>query len=79
MDSHTIVLTHPDDIAFYRLLTLRSALKLECKGFKLSHGSVYAIVKREFGFKGNKARVLEQLVAHIEDVRNARNTPAVQE
>ena len=74
-----MMLTHPDDINMFRLLALRSALKLECKGLKHSQGSAYAIVKREFGFKGNKARVLEQLVAHIEDVRNARNTLAVQE
>jgi len=51
-----------------RILTLRSALKLELKGLKMSRGiSVYAIVKREFGFKGSKARVLEQLNAFIEE------------
>ena len=51
-----------------RILTLRSALKLELKGLKMSRGiSAYAIVKREFVFKGNKARVLEQLNAFIEE------------
>ena len=75
MDS-TIVLTHPDDIAFFRLLTLRSALKLETLGMKHSGGSVYARVKGEFGFKGDKARVLAQLVAYIEEVRAARSTPS---
>jgi hypothetical protein len=29
--------------------------------------SAYAIIKREFGFKGNKARVLEQLTAFIDE------------
>jgi hypothetical protein len=48
-----------------RILTLRSALKLEVKGLKFSRGSVYAIVKKEFGFKGSKASVLEQLSAYI--------------
>ena len=51
-----------------RILTLRSALKLELKGLKMSRGiSAYAIIKREFGFKGNKARVLEQLNAFIDE------------
>jgi hypothetical protein len=29
------------------------------------------LVKREFGFKGNKQRVLEQLTAHIENLQEA--------
>jgi len=39
---------------------------LECVGMKHSQGSVYALVKREFGFKGSKQAVLAQLRAHIE-------------
>lgn len=55
-------------IKLYRLLALRSALSLEIKtGMKVSRGvSVLAILKREFGFKGNKAKVLAQLTAYIE-------------
>lgn len=51
-----------------RILTLRAGLKLECKGIGLSrHGkSCYAIVKAEFGFKGNKENVLKQLNEYIE-------------
>jgi hypothetical protein len=60
-----MVISGERNIAMFRLLTLRSALKLECLGMKHSQGSVYALVKREFGFRGNKQRVLEQLVAHI--------------
>ena len=62
-------ITGKDNIALYRLLTLKAALKLECLGMKHSQGSVYALVKREFGFKGNKASVLAQLTAHIESLR----------
>ena len=40
---------------------------------------MYALVKREFGFKGSKARVLAQLKAHVEDVRAALSTPAIEE
>jgi hypothetical protein len=48
-----------------RLCALKGALSLECKGLKHSRGSVYALVKREFGFKGNKLSVLNQLKEHI--------------
>ena len=64
-----MVITGKDNIALWRLLTLKAALKLEVAGMKHSQGSVYALVKREFGFKGSKQRVLEQLTAHIESLR----------
>ena len=50
-----------------RILTLRSALKLEMKGLSFSRGSIYAQIKREFGFKGNKAKVLDQLNTYIKE------------
>ena len=63
---------HPGAISVtpqqWRLFTLRSALGLELKGLKHSRGSVYALVKREFGFKGNKQRVWDQLNAHIKEL-----------
>lgn len=55
------------DIELFRLLSLRGALKLEILGLKHSRGSIYAAVKREFGFKGNKKKVLAQLEQHISD------------
>lgn len=58
----------PVEIHLYRLLTLKYALKLEIAGMHHSHGSVYAIVKKEFGFKGSKKRVLEQLIDHIDNM-----------
>jgi len=60
------LITGAENIAMWRLLTLRSALSLECVGMKHSQGSVYALVKREFGFKGSKQAVLAQLRSHIE-------------
>lgn len=51
-----------------RILTLRSMLKLEVKGLKVSRGrTAYAIIKEEFGFTGNKQKVLEQLSAYINE------------
>lgn len=61
-------LNTPEQIAAYRVLTLRSALRLECKGLKMSRGrTVYSIVKSEFGFKGNKQNVLNQLNTWIDE------------
>lgn len=50
-----------------RVLILRSALKLEILGLRHSRGSVYALIKAEFGFKGNKQKVLDQLNKWIDD------------
>ena len=44
-----------------RIAVLVGALKLEGAGMKRRGRSVYAIVKDEFGLRGSKRRVLEQL------------------
>ena len=44
-----------------RIAVLVGALKLEVAGMKRRGRSAYAIVKDEFGLRGNKRRVLEQL------------------
>ena len=44
-----------------RIAVLVGALKLEVLGMKRRGRSVYAIVKDEFGLRGSKRRVLEQL------------------
>lgn len=54
---------------FYRMLTMRSALRLEVLGMRHSRGSVYALVKREFGFRGNKQAVLDQLSLQIQAIQ----------
>ena len=57
-------------IPLYRLMVMASGLKLEIKGIRFSRGrTCYALAKSEFGFKGNKAKVLAQLQAHIETVK----------
>ena len=57
----------PEQIDAFRLRALRGALKLEILGMRRGGRSVYSIVKEEFGFKGNKQKVLEQLEAKIND------------
>ncbi len=64
IDPHGVTLTG-EGITRYRLLTIISGIKLEMKGLRLTRGvSCYALAKREFGFKGNRAKVLAQLVAY---------------
>ena len=58
-----IVLDTPDAINFFQVARLCSALKLEIIGLKHSRGSVYAWCKKQYGFKGNKDKVLAQMVA----------------
>jgi hypothetical protein len=48
-------------IDVHMFLTRRAALSLECKGLRHSRGSVYALCKREYGLKGNKQSVLDQM------------------
>jgi len=50
-----------EEIAAFRVRSLRGALKLEILGMKRRGRSVYSIVKEEFGFTGNKRKVLRQL------------------
>jgi hypothetical protein len=54
-----------EHIEVYRLLALRSALELETKGLRFRAGNVYAKVKREFGYRGNRAKVLEQFTRDL--------------
>jgi hypothetical protein len=59
-------LTTPDQIARFRLATLRAALRLEIAGMKRSRApSVYSILKRE-GYTGTRAAVLAQLDQQLE-------------
>ena len=55
-----IVCDTPESIDVFRLLALRGMLKLESMGMKHSRVNVYMAVKREFGLKGSKKRVLAQ-------------------
>ena len=66
------ILDTPEDIAFARLLTLRSMLKLEVAGLKHSRVSAYAILKRERGYRGSKASVLAQVSRDIDATFAAR-------
>ena len=54
------VIQTPAGIAFYRMATLKQGLKLEIKGIRMCRGATcYSIIKREFGLKGSREKVLE--------------------
>ena len=62
-------LDHTNQIELFRLCALRGALKLEILGMRKRGRSAYSIVKEEFGLKGNKKRVLEQLEQLITETK----------
>jgi hypothetical protein len=61
-----VCITGPS-IAVYRLIVLRSALRLEKLGMKRRGRSALAIVKEEFGLKGNRDSVYEQFDRIVND------------
>jgi hypothetical protein len=62
-----MLITEPNNINKFRLLTLQSALKLEVLGLSRRGRSAYSIIKQEFGLKGSKAKVLEQFSRMIDN------------
>ena len=54
------MITGEKNIALARMLTLKQALRLETLGMKRRGPSVYSIVKKEFGLRGNKHSVFTQ-------------------
>ena len=50
-----------------RLLALQAGMNLEAKGIRMNRGrTAMAIVKAEFGFKGNRQKIQAQLQAVID-------------
>lgn len=70
-------LTTLNNIDLFRLCTLRSGLKLEIKGMRMSHGhSCYAILKSE-GYKGSKQTILDQVIQDIENQKTLQHIDAL--
>lgn len=61
------MITGKENIAKVRVLALKGALNMELRGLKRRGQSAYSIIKQEFGFKGNKQRVYDQLVAYCNE------------
>ena len=61
----------PEKIQLFRLLALKSALKLEINTSMRRRGrSAYAIIKEEFGFTGGKKKVLQQFEVFLKETYN---------
>ena len=70
-------LTTLNNIDLFRLCTLRSGLKLEIKGMRMSHGhSCYAILKSE-GYRGSKQAILDQVIQDIENQKTLQHIDAL--
>jgi hypothetical protein len=61
-ENSTMSVVVPNDpMRIMQFFSLCGALKLETLGMKRSRSpSAYAIMKRQYGFKGNRAKVLQQ-------------------
>lgn len=66
------VIDTPAGITRVHLLILKGRLKLEILGMKAKGGSTYAMIKKRYGFKGDRVSVLNQFEQHIEEF-NKRN------
>ena len=56
-------------ISKFRLITLAMGIQVERDNLRMSRGrSCLAIVKEQFGWKGNRASILERLQAHIDSL-----------
>ena len=67
-----MMITNPEDIDLYSIMTKRSALVMEMQGMKRRGRSAYSIIKEEFGLKGSKQKVFEQLTEIIEAIKEYR-------
>ena len=55
-----MIIDKPEQIALYQMLVLRSALKLEMVGLKMSRGrTAYSAIKHIFKLKGSRQKVLD--------------------
>jgi len=67
-NNESFSLTEPHQIAAYRLITMYHGLKAEVKGFRLtSKVNCFALVKREFGLRGTKVKVLAEFKALLQE------------
>jgi len=69
--NQVIGLTDRNQIIKYRHKLLLSGLKLELNGMSMTKGrTCYSIIKKEFGLKGNRQKVLIQFEKIIEKEKN---------
>ena len=68
-ETGAIIFEGEQSVNVYRLLTIRMGLRAEAVGMRLTAKapSCLSIVKKEFGFKGNREKVTAQFEAMLRD------------
>lgn len=65
------MITTPEGIEAFRLLSIKGRLKLELAGLKFKrlagYSSTFAYVKKEFGLKGNNRSVYDQYIQMLKE------------
>ncbi len=73
MSDGPVMIDTPDGIRFAQMLARRGALKLEILGMRRRGRSAYSIIKQEYGYRGTRQSVLNQLSDAIDHIKEARN------
>ena len=60
-----------EQIEAFRLATLRTGLRLEIKGLRVSRGRTSYATLKALGYKGSRERVLEMVTADVEALKEA--------
>jgi len=71
LEDGTMIIDTKEDINMFRLLAIKGRLKMELGGLKF-RTSTHAMVKREFGFKGNRQKVYDQFCEMVEKLKKER-------
>ena len=69
MTNEQLVADTPESINMFSMIALCGALKLELLGMKSRGPSAYAIIKREYGLRGNQQSVFDQFKAIKEQAK----------
>tara|TARA_R110000851_G_scaffold96526_1_gene209457 strand:+ start:1012 stop:1224 length:213 start_codon:yes stop_codon:yes gene_type:complete len=60
-----------EQIEAYRLATLRTGLRMEIRGLRMSRGRTCYAQLKAMGYKGSREKVLEQVTADVETLKEA--------
>lgn len=53
----------PEQIAAYRMLTIRKGIEMEIKGMRLTRGRTCYAIAKSMGYTGGRQKVVDQLKA----------------
>jgi len=62
------ILTQIQQIENYRLATLKTALRLEIRGLRMTSGRTSYAILKDLGYKGSRQKVLDDVTADVESI-----------